>query len=78
MAQEKVTYPQGGHVSVSAAGRLSVGRNHATVWIIEYWVREFHHHPDTEANQGEQRIRVGYSACEALYHKKRALTLCSS
>jgi hypothetical protein len=55
-------------------GGYRFGRNHETVWIVEYWVREFHHDADTKANQGESRILSGYSVCEAAYHKTRVLT----
>ncbi len=73
-AQERATRPQGGDVFLSAAGRLSVTRNHATVWIIEYWVREFHHDSDTEAHENQPRVLWENSDNHALYSKTRDLT----
>ena len=73
-AQERATRPQGGDVILSAAGRLSVTRNHATVWIIEYWVREFHHDADTEAHEKQPRVLWENSDNHALYSKTRDLT----
>ena len=66
--------PQGGPVSVSAAGRQSVGRPHEPLWLIEYWIREFHHHADPQAPQGQQRILSDASAGEEVYSKTRVLT----
>ncbi len=63
-----------GPVSVSAAGRLSVGRPHVPLWLIDYWIREFHHHADTQAKQGKQKILSYSSTGTALYHKSRVLT----
>ncbi len=73
-AQERATRPQGGDVFLSVAGRLSVTRNHATVWIIEYWVREFHHDSDTEAQENQPRVLWENSDNHALYSKTRDLT----
>ena len=72
--QARVAPPQGSPVSVSAAGRLSVGRPHEPLWLIEYWLREFHHHADPQATQGKQRILSDTSAGEGMYYKTRVLT----
>ena len=59
---------------MSAIGRLSFGRNHKPVWLVEYWVREFHHDADTKAQERKLGLREDSSANYALCHTTGNLT----